>query len=107
MTVLAALMVAALVTVTLGGVKIGSVVVARHRAQSAADLAALAAAQRLPGGLTAACRQAEALAGAMRARVIACTADQLEVTVMAVVAVAGWPGAQARAVARAGPVGPD
>jgi secretion/DNA translocation related TadE-like protein len=45
-TVLAAVMVAALVAVTLVGVKVGSVVVARHRAQTAADLAVLAAGRR-------------------------------------------------------------
>ena len=47
-TVVAAALVAALVAVALGGVLVGGAAVARHRAQAAADLAALAAAGRLP-----------------------------------------------------------
>lgn len=86
-----------------GGVKIGSVVVARHRAQSVADLAALAAAQRLPAGPAGACREAAALAGVMGGTVLRCTAEQLDVTVVAGVGVGGWAGAHASATARAGP----
>jgi len=40
-------MVAVLLSITGGGAYLGSAVVARHRAQAAADLAALAAAARL------------------------------------------------------------
>jgi hypothetical protein len=54
-TVVAAAMVAVLLCITGAGAYLGSVVVARHRAQAAADLAALAAAARLPSGVTAAC----------------------------------------------------
>ena len=43
-------MMAILLAITVGGVYIGSAVIARHRAQAAADLAALAAAARLPAG---------------------------------------------------------
>ena len=100
---LAAVMVAALITVAVTGVRIGSVVVARHRAQSAADLVALAAAARLPAGSAAACREARAMADAVRATVQACDVWQLDVTVSVAVAVGGWTGAQASARARAGP----
>ena len=96
-------MVAALVTITLGGVKIGSAVVARHRAQSAADFAALAGAARVPAGPAAACLEARALAAAVRATLQACTVEQLDVTVTVAVAVGGWSGAHASARARAGP----
>jgi secretion/DNA translocation related TadE-like protein len=98
-------MVAVLITTTLGGVKIGSAVVARHRAQSAADFAALAGAERVPAGPAAACGRARALAAAVRATVQACTVEQLDVTVTVVVAVGGWSGAHASARARAGPAG--
>jgi uncharacterized membrane protein len=84
-------MVAVLLCITGAGAYLGSVVVARHRAQAAADLAALAAAARLPSGVTAACARATAVAHAMRVDVV--------VTARVVVAFAG----AARAVARAGP----
>lgn len=100
---LAALMVVVLITVTLGGVRIGSAVVARHRAQAAADLAALAGARRMPAGSAVACREAAGLAGAMRARVQTCTVEHLDVTVTVVVGVGGWTSAMAGARARAGP----
>jgi secretion/DNA translocation related TadE-like protein len=96
-------MVAALITTTLGGAKIGSAVVARHRAQSAADFAALAGAARVPAGPDAACREARALAAAVRATLQACTVEELDVTVTVAVAVGGWSGAHASARARAGP----
>jgi secretion/DNA translocation related TadE-like protein len=94
-----------LITVTLGGVVIGSAVVARHRAQSAADLAALAAAARVPAGPASACRQAEAVAGAMHATLRGCDIDQLDVIVTVAVAVSGRIGSEASAAARAGPAG--
>jgi len=79
-------------------------VVARHRAQAAADLAALAAAARVPAGAEAACAQAGAVARAMRADPAACVVDDLDVVVTVEVglAVARW--GTARAAARAGPV---
>ena len=98
-------MVAMLVMVTLGGVLLGSAVVARHRAQSAADLAALAAAARLAAGPATACRQAHAVAGAMHATVRGCDIDQLDVIVTVAVAVSGRFGSEAGAAARAGPAG--
>jgi secretion/DNA translocation related TadE-like protein len=104
-TVLAAALVAALVTIALGGVCVGGAAVARHRAQAAADLAALAAAGRLPLGPDAACAQARNIAAAMGAAVSGCDIQNLDV----VVAVTVQPGSrimgEARAAARAGPAG--
>ena len=100
---LAALMVAVLVTVTVGGLVIGSAVVARHRAQSAADLAVLAAAARVPAGPSAACEEARALAAAMHANVRRCDIEHLDVVVTVAVAAGARIGAEATAAARAGP----
>jgi secretion/DNA translocation related TadE-like protein len=97
----AAAMVVVLLWVTGAGAYLGSVVVARHRAQAAADLAALAAAARLPMGARAACARATAVAREMRVDDARCEVDDLDVVVtVRVVAFA----AVARAAARAGPV---
>ncbi|WP_231996223.1 Rv3654c family TadE-like protein [Mycobacterium scrofulaceum] len=93
-------MVAVLFCVTGAGAYLGAVVVARHRAQAAADLAALAAAARLPSGAEAACARATAVARRMRADDTGCAVDGLDVVVTVRVVVFG--GA-ARAAARAGP----
>jgi secretion/DNA translocation related TadE-like protein len=95
-------MVVVLLWVTAAGAYLGSVVVARHRAQAAADLAALAAAARLPSGVAAACDRATAVAREMRVDHAECGVDGLAVVVTVQVAVA-FAGA-ARAAARAGPV---
>ena len=50
-------MMAVLLAITAGGAYVGSAVIARHRAQAAADLAALAAAVHLADGTGAACTQ--------------------------------------------------
>lgn len=98
-------MVAVLVTVMMGAAQIGAAVLARHRAQAAADLAALAAAAQVPAGSAAACARADRLVRQMRAAVAACTVDGLDV----VVTVQLWPALRnrwlgpARAAARAGP----
>jgi len=100
-------MVAALLWVTVAGACLGAAVVARHRAQAAADLAALAAAARLPAGATGACARATAVARRMGAAAARCEVDGLDVVVTVDVAV-GWAGpiGTARAAARAGPAGP-
>lgn len=102
-TVFAALLVAALVTITVGGLAVGSVVLARHRAQAAADLAALAAAQGVAAGGPAACRRAHNVAEAMRARLRGCEVAGLDVTVSVSVNTGLRMGGQAEAAARAGP----
>ncbi|WP_370464844.1 Rv3654c family TadE-like protein [Mycolicibacterium sp. P1-18] len=93
-------------TMTVGGAAVGSAVVARHRSQAAADLAALAGAGRLTAGPQAACDSARSLAAAMSASIAACTVDELDVVVTAEVAVrlGRWGVHVARASARAGPV---
>jgi secretion/DNA translocation related TadE-like protein len=90
-------MMAVMLAFTVGGFYLGSAVIARHRAQAAADLAALAAAARLPAGVEVACGQAMAIANAMRVGVADCAVDELDV----VVTIHAGP---ARAAARAGPV---
>ena len=94
-------MVAVLLVATLGGVYLGAVVLARHRAQAAADLAALAAAALLPAGADAACARAREVALAMRAGRAGCVVDDLDVVVTIEAAVGRW--GTARAAARAGP----
>ncbi|AQT81998.1 hypothetical protein B1R94_26175 [Mycolicibacterium litorale] len=103
-TVLAAVLIVVLVAVTLGGVHLGSAVVARHRAQAAADLAALAAAIWLPGGSAAACREAAGVSRAVGATLSACTVEDLDVVVTIDVVTGGLTGGRAQAKARAGPV---
>ncbi len=94
-------MVAVLLAVTGGGVYLGAIVVARHRAQAAADLSALAAARRLPSGPEAACGLAKTLARQMGADSAQCAVIDLDVVITVEVAVA-FAG-RARAGARAGP----
>jgi secretion/DNA translocation related TadE-like protein len=96
-------MVVALLVVTGGSAYLGAAVVARHRAQAAADLAALAAAARVPAGPQTACAQANALARAMRVSTTGCTVDDLDVVVTIEVGLAVGRWGKARAAARAGP----
>ena len=96
-------MVAVLVTATLGGVAIAAAVVARHRAQAAADLAALSAAVRVVAGPVVACGEAQAVAATMHAALRRCDVEQLDVVVTVAVAVVGRGGREAVATARAGP----
>ena len=106
-TILAAIFIAILALVSIAGIWLGSVVIAVHRAQAAADLAALAAAARAPRGAAAACRGADALARAMAATILGCTTELLDVTVVVSVPVGGMSGRDARASARAGPTRRD
>ena len=79
---------------------LGSAVVARHRAQAAADPAALAGAARLPAGAAAACARATGVAREMRVDDVDCGVDGLDAVVTVQVAVAF--GGTERAAARAG-----
>jgi secretion/DNA translocation related TadE-like protein len=81
---------------------VGSALVARQRAQAAADLGALAGATLVIQGEAAACGRAGELVGANGGRLGACRADGLDLVVTAEVEVAGV--GTARASARAGPV---
>lgn len=103
-TVLAAILIAALTTIVLAGIWLASAVIARHRAQAAADLAALVAAAQVPAGDLQACGRASALANAMGAGLRQCVLTRLDVTVVVSVAVGGRLGREATASARAGPM---
>jgi secretion/DNA translocation related TadE-like protein len=101
-SIVALAMVTLLLAVTAGVAVLGSVVIARHRAQSAADLAALSSAARLMDGPRIACARATSVAQAMRTAVTDCSVQGLD-AVITVQAVAGVPGWRASARARAGP----
>ncbi len=108
-SVIAAAMCGVLVAVTIGGVYVGAAVVARHRAQAAADLAALAAAASIGDGAAHACARATELARPMGTAVVACSVEELDVivTVEAPIDTRIFRMGPARAVARAGPGAPD
>ncbi len=95
-------MVALLLAVTAGVAALGSVVVARHRAQATADLAALAAAGWLTSGPQIACTRATSVAAGMDTVLTDCSWLGLD-AVITVEAAAGVPGWRATARARAGP----
>lgn len=99
-------MIAILVAFTVGGVYIGAAVNARHRAQAAADLAALAGAGALASGPEVACARAGQIASAMHTAVTGCRVDGLDVVldVAVTVSLGRWGIGVAHAVARAGPV---
>jgi secretion/DNA translocation related TadE-like protein len=103
--VLAVVMVALILVACGGAVVVGTAVIARHRAQAAADLAALAAAGRLAAGQEVACGWAAALAQSMHAVVAECVVRDLDVIVTVDVSVplTRWGTGTARAAARAGP----
>ncbi|WP_342213826.1 Rv3654c family TadE-like protein [Nocardia wallacei] len=105
-TITACLVLAALFAVTVLITHVGTVVVARHRAQAAADLSALAAAGALGSGADIGCARAGELARRMRARVESCTTVEWDVTVTVTIAIPIGPldARTVRATARAGPV---
>jgi secretion/DNA translocation related TadE-like protein len=107
-TVVAVAMMALLMSITLGIMVFGTAVMARHRAQAAADLAALAAAGRLASGSAAACASATSVVTSMRATLLDCRVEQLDVIIGVDVRVQlhRWGVGSARAQARAGPVDP-
>ncbi|MEU7328566.1 Rv3654c family TadE-like protein [Streptomyces parvus] len=105
-TVWAAVTVAALCTVFAVVLALGQAVAARHRAGGAADLAALAAADRALEGAEAACEAARRVALAQDAVVVRCA---VEGEVADVTARSGFgpylPTVRARAGPQAGPSG--
>jgi secretion/DNA translocation related TadE-like protein len=84
---------------------LGAVGVARHRAAAAADLAALAAAERALEGPSAACTAAATVARRQSARLTSCSLDGLEAWVEVTVRPPGRVGlmGEARARSHAGP----
>ncbi|WP_328390138.1 Rv3654c family TadE-like protein [Nocardia sp. NBC_00416] len=105
-TVTACLALAALLVSTVLIMNFGAVVVGRHRAQTAADLAALAAAGELRYGAEAGCAAAERLGRQMKARVAQCEIAGWDAVILIEEKVPMGPfGMRSmRAVARAGPV---
>jgi secretion/DNA translocation related TadE-like protein len=104
-TVLAALAMSALIAVVVMGLHVGSAVGARHQAQSAADLAALAGARALDRGVADACETARTLAVRMGTQLRECTIDEWDVivTVGQPVFLGRFGMSDATATARAGP----
>lgn len=108
-TIVAAGAIAAIVAVTIMVVGFGSAVVARHRAQAAADLAALAAAIDHVAGAGDPCRSARSIVDEQHsgARLRRCVpvADDVVVEVVVSVELGAFGFREAVARARAGPVG--
>lgn len=108
-TILGAFAVAALVAVAIAVIYLGASVVARHRAQSAADLSALAAASDRVYGRPDPCGTARRIAAAQgfAVRVERCAASEGDIVVSVAVPVELGPFGDraAMASARAGPVG--
>ncbi|MRH90470.1 pilus assembly protein TadE [Nocardia sp. SYP-A9097] len=107
MTVVASVALLALLTLTVLMAQVGVAVVGKHRAQSAADLAALAAAAGLVDGTGAACARANKIGTRMGVRVIDCAVILWDVTVTVEGRMSLGPlGTRSvRAMARAGPMG--
>lgn len=105
-TVTGACAIAALAGLVVLVLYVGAAVAARHHAQSAADLAALAAASALVLGEADPCAQADVIAGRAGAVVASCAPEDGDVVVSVDVYVElGLLGHRpARATARAGPV---
>ena len=84
----------------------GGAVTGRHRAESAADLAVLAAAVHVPDGRAVACARAATVAAANGGSLRACriAGDDVEVVVSRPVSLGGLGVRTATARARAGPV---
>ncbi|WP_243858231.1 Rv3654c family TadE-like protein [Mycobacterium sp. DL440] len=99
-------MIAMVVAFAAGGAYLGAAVTARHRAQAAADLAALSAAGAVVSGPDAACAQATQIAVRMRSVLGVCRIERLDVVleVSVPVRLGRWGVRPARAAARAGPV---
>lgn len=105
-SVAAALALAGLLAVTVAVAQVGVVVVARHRAQAGADLAALAAAGELLRGVEAGCAEAETLARRMGVRLVRCEVIGWDavITVEEELPGAAFGPRSVRAIARAGQV---
>ena len=78
----------------------------RHRAETGADLAALAGAAQLLRGVEVACAAADQVARANGVAVTGCRTDGLDLLVEVVAEVGGAFGGPAAGRARAGPDGP-
>ncbi len=103
-TVLAVALMALVLVLTGGGLVVGSVVVASHRARLAADLGSLAGASAAQDGSSsaAACSAAGQVARANSAVIEGCSVDGLDLELTVSVDASLWP-APAIARSRAGP----
>jgi len=92
----------------MAGAAVGAARVARHEARTAADLGALAGAQRAVDGPPTACAEASRFVVANGALMTSCDVRGLEVVIFVEVPTTLLPGLnrRARAGARAGPVYP-
>jgi secretion/DNA translocation related TadE-like protein len=88
---------------SLGVMTVGSAILARHRAQAAADFGALAGALQAASGPAVACSRARELVVANGARMVSCEVEGLDVIITTEADAVGGIGT-ARAAARAGPV---
>jgi secretion/DNA translocation related TadE-like protein len=104
-TVLVLAVIAVVLTVLGGAMALGSTLIARHRAASAADLAALAAADRVLEGSVSACAAAAVIVAEHAAELVECrlAGDIVEVTVAVALPVTLQGLGPATARARAGP----
>jgi len=104
-TVFAVALIVVLIGVLTGAAAVGAAVIGRHRAQSAADLAALAAAGALAAGPGQSCSRAAAVSEAMDSRGGHCAVERLDVVVDVAVPVrfGRWHLGDAHGRARAGP----
>lgn len=108
-TVAGAGLIIAVLALLVIGLQLGSAVVARHRAEASADLAALASAAQSVASREAACRSAARVAERMSTTLVSCELDGWD----AIVQVSARPSrlierfGVANATARAGPVRAD
>ncbi|MDQ7808138.1 flp pilus-assembly TadE/G-like family protein [Amycolatopsis sp. A133] len=105
-TIWTAMAVAALTGITTLALWLGAAVIARHQAESAADLGALAAASHASEGPTQACERARWIADRMGVTLLTCRWQQLDALVEIEArgpSLAGLPRPSAHA--RAGPTG--
>lgn len=103
-TVIGAFAIAAVMAITVAVVYVGAAVVARHRAQSAADLAALAASVDHVAAEGDPCAAARAFAAAQSsgAGIRRCTLDGEDVVIVAIVRIPLGPFGTRDAIATAG-----
>ena len=104
-TVWAAVVIAVLASMAVFGLHLGEALVARHHAESAADLAALAAAAHVLPGEQYACGQARRVTDRMQVDLASCRTQGWDVLVDVTAQPPGWLGrlGAATAQARAGP----
>lgn len=103
---LAAAAVGVLISLLALGLQIGAATLARHRAEAAADLAALAGAREAVRGADVACGRAREVAAGNGARLVDCAVEGWSVRVVTATSCACLPSVSGEATgrARAGPV---